>query len=236
MYNIAICDDEVIFSKMLSLTIKNILDEAQIPFNVDIYSSGNDLLNAIDNRTDIYNLLLLDILMDGMDGMELAKILREKGNAATIVFVSSTPDFSLKGYEVGAFRYLLKPTNPEELKDILYHNYENSIRQKLLTIKDGNKFKQFYIDKISHFEIQGRKVAVFSVDKTTSISSKLPIIAKQLPSNKFIRCHQSFIINLDKVVELRYGEAIIDDGKKIPISRTHWKEMQTAFLNKLGDS
>jgi len=235
MYNIALCDDEAIFSKMLSITIKNILDDAKIPFNLDIYSSGNELLDAIYNKANIYHLLFLDILMESMNGMELAKTLREKGNDSTIVFITATPEFSLKGYEVGAFRYLLKPTLPHELKSILYHDYEKSTKQKFLTIKDGNKFKQFYMDKISHFEIQGRKVAVFSADKCVLISSKLPTIAKQLPESTFIRCHQSFIINIDKVIELKYGEAIMDDGKKVPISRVHWKIIQNAFLSKLGN-
>jgi len=234
MYHIALCDDEAVFADDLSATVKGILDELCIPFTLDVFSSCEALWDVLRDKPDVYQLLLLDIMMSGMNGLELARTIRRQNDKVTIVFITSTPDFALQGYEVHAFHYLLKPISRKALKTILEHDSHHTAQLNTMIVREGTVFRQLDFDKINFLETQGRKVAVYLGDKTILISGKLPEMENQLPKNRFVRCHQSFILNMDKVAELRYGEAVMNNGKRVPVSRSYLKMVQQCFLSKLG--
>lgn len=234
MYHIAICDDEAIFAGSLSEMAKKILEELHIPFLLDIYTSCNKLYEIVSDKPDTYELILLDILMDGMNGMDFAKKLRKLGSRVTIVFITSTPDFSLQGYEVQAFHYLLKPVKESALCKIFELDYRRLTQKDRITVKEGTGIRQLEINQISHLETRGRKVAVYLTDETVLVSAKMTELELKLPRDRFIRCHQSFLINMDYVTHLRHSEAVMKDNSKIPVSRAHLHNVQTSFLEKLG--
>lgn len=234
MYHIALCDDEAVFADALSTMVKGIMDELCIPYKLDVFSSCEALWDVLRDKPDVYELLLLDIMMNGMNGLELAQTIRRQNEKVTIVFITSTPDFALQGYEVHAFHYLLKPISRKALKTLLKHDSHHTAQLNTLIVREGTVFRQLDIDKINYLETQGRKVAVFLVDDTILISARLPEMENQLPKNRFVRCHQSFILNMDKVAELRYGEAVMNDEKRVPVSRSYLKMVQKSFLSKLG--
>jgi len=234
MYHIALCDDEAVFADALSAMVKGILDELCIPYTLNVYSSCEALWDDLRDKPDVYQLLLLDIMMNGMNGLELARTIRQQNEKVTIVFITSTPDFALQGYEVHAFHYLLKPISRKALRTILEHDSHHTAQLNTLTVREGTVFRQLDIDKINYLETQGRKVAAFLCDDTVLISARLPEMENQLPKNRFVRCHQSFILNMDKVAELRYGEALMNDGKRVPVSRSYLQKVQQSFLSKLG--
>ena len=234
MYRIAICDDEAIFAKSLSSIVKKIMEELNLPYQLDLYLSCDQLWEVALDKPDAYQLLLLDIIMDGTDGMELARKLRNIGSSVTIAFITSTPDYSLQGYEVQALHYLLKPVDESTLKKIIQLDYPRKMRNEYLTVKEGTNIRRLNTNSICILETKGRKVAVYLAAETILVSAKLSELECRLPMDCFMRCLQSFILNMDQVAELRYGEAIMADGRSIPVSRAYLHKIQKAFLEKLG--
>ena len=116
-YHIAVCDDDPQLLLKLEHLTETILSEENILFQITCFQDSIRLLEEIIAHPKEYQLILLDILMETLDGMVLAERLRQSKVDIPIVFISSTSDFALRGYEVQAHRYLLKPVEKDKLKD-----------------------------------------------------------------------------------------------------------------------
>ena len=128
MYQIAVCDDEQSDLNQAVQLTERILQEADIPCAVTAYGSGVTLLSEI-QRGRHFDLLLLDVIMDTLDGMALASHLKEQAAPPDIVFISTDRDMALLGYYVNAKRYLAKPLDVEELREALLYCYQEMQRR-----------------------------------------------------------------------------------------------------------
>ena len=120
---IAVCDDEPIDRQQAAGLTREIMAEEGAPCSLTIYESAADLLAAIQGGEQ-FHILLLDVMMEGLDGMELAAALRELGDGAAVIFVSSNREMALRGYEVSAARYLAKPIQRQRLQEALLYCYK----------------------------------------------------------------------------------------------------------------
>ncbi len=122
MIKIAVCEDEKETQLLIEDYLENILEDINIEYEIQKYLSGEDLLES--NLKDI-DILLLDIKMEKLNGMDTARKIREVDNEMEIIFITSLIDYVQEGYEVRAYRYLLKPIELEDLKTCvnLYQRY-----------------------------------------------------------------------------------------------------------------
>ena len=234
MYKIAICDDEPVFSGDLRELVKSILLQKNINAQIDIYNDYDIMLPAVINRKQKYHLMILDILTDNMNGITFANLLRHNQVMTPILFITSTPAFSLEGYGVNALNYLLKPISRDKLLPILLANYHKEVEHKYLRIPEGSGVHQLELSRISHIETKGRKSAIYSGGKEIVVRAKLAVLQESLEAPCFVRCHQSFIVNLTHVEEIKYRKIYMNTGKEIPISRPYQADVQKYFLTILG--
>ena len=115
MLSIAVCDDEALQCCTLSKKIQVILEQMHIPCTVRQFYSGNALLE----EAGYFDILFLDILMQGLDGMETARIFRQSSSDQILIFISSSREYVWNAYDVEAFHYLLKPVDDQKLELIL---------------------------------------------------------------------------------------------------------------------
>ncbi len=115
MLSIAVCDDEVIECCNMAKRIKEILEEMKIPCIIRQFRSGGGLLQALES----FDVVFLDIIMQDLDGMKTAQILRERASDKILIFVSSSREYVFEAYDVEAFQYLLKPVEGRKLKSVL---------------------------------------------------------------------------------------------------------------------
>ena len=127
MFRIAICEDEKVVLDFESSLVKQWAADSGCPLELDTFISSEQFLFESEDKAP-YDLLIFDIQMKNMNGMELAKKLRARGCDSVINFVTGVPDYAIEGYEVGAVRYILKPVKPEVLKQLLDTAYAE--RQK----------------------------------------------------------------------------------------------------------
>lgn len=224
---IAICDD----CMEDALSIKKYLEEQE----VDIYSDADSFLAEIENKRKQYDLYLLDIFMkSSINGIELAERLRMVQEEALICFVSTSDDFYREAYDLYAIQYLIKPVREEGIRKLIQRV------DKELSRLSVNKEKNFIYSrrgksgtipygKILYISSSGHTVFIYCTDgKVHESTGKLSDLEHQLCGDTFLRCHQSFIVNIYYVESLNGSEFTVG-GERIPISRRYYTEVKNRY-------
>lgn len=233
MYRIALCDDEPVFLKFLHKTVLNVCKRGSIPCDVIPFSSAKDLLYAVLTEKRPFDMFLLDVLMDELNGVALAKKVREMVSDATIVFITSTTEYAVRGYEVRAARYLLKPFEITALERLIEEDYTGRFLAKYITLEFDKHIERLSVEDIIAIETVGRRVAILLINKTLSYSGKLTEVLALLPESLFIRIHQSYAVNLRHLKAIDRQFAITTGNHVLPISRSQLKAVQTVFLSHM---
>lgn len=234
IYNVALCEDENIVSEEQELICREILNKLNIQYSISIFNNSNDFLKAFLEGAK-FNLVLLDIIMDGINGMELAKKVREKDNNVSIAFITSSPDYVFQGYDVNALHYLMKPVNGLAIGKLIASDYKKRTENDYFVFESSAGTYQADLKDVIYLETKGRKVFVKLKSDEIYYVGKIAELLNLLPDNRFFRCHQSFAINISNIRELTRYTAIAVDGTKIPISRSFTKDVQRVFIQKLWE-
>ncbi len=215
MFHVAICDDIERDRRETCLILKKEMADFNMDAEFIEYENGDALLEHWEEkRTDIH-LIFLDIYMPGMDGIETARRLRAAGCKAAIVFLTTTPDFAIEGYEVDAMSYLLKPLEITKLQQLLKRlsEYETP---RMLTLKQGNSIYTIAPSEIVYIESNRNRLTIHTIKETFFYYGRLDELAGQLPKTSFLRCHQSFLVNMDRVF-VAADDFHMETGDIVPI-------------------
>jgi len=230
IFQIAVCDDEKAHREHLINLVDQWHEKREIRCKVFAFGSGQALMETSEENFD---LIFLDILMDGKDGMQVARFFRERGNQAKIVFITSCADFVFKGYEVEAFRYLMKPYRKEQIMEALEKCYDG-IRSEDLAIRSGATVYNVNYRDIFYVEAQGRNSVIVLEHQKIHAAMGISDLEKQLPQDIFYRCQKSFIVNLRQIASVSRYEAALKNGIVIPVSRTRWAELRDKMIRYLS--
>lgn len=221
---IAVCDD----CMEDALSLKNFMESHE----VSVYSDADSLLADIENKMIRYDLYLLDIFMeDSMNGIELAERLRKVQEEAVICFISTSDDFYREAYDLYAVQYLIKPVQEESLKKLLRKVQKNFARdsEKTLIYSWWGKNGAIPYRKVRYISSRGHTLSIYCTDgKIQESTGKLSELALQVCGNTFMRCHQSFLVNMYHVDSLR-GMELMVAGEQIPISRRYYAEVKKRY-------
>lgn len=234
MITIAICEDEKETQVLIEDYLDNILKDINKEYEIQKYSSGEELLKSEFKNIDI---LLLDIQMGELNGMDTARNIREVDSDMEIIFITSLIDYVQEGYEVRAYRYLLKPIELEELKKHILNcikEIEKNKKQSII-IKNKSNTYNIYTNEIKYIEVQKKDMTIHTINKDFEVRYSLEKIEKDLNADQFVRCHKSFIINLNYVENIKSNTAILGTKEEIHISRYRYKDVKEKFLRYLGD-
>lgn len=231
---IAICDDK---PRELDC-VSDLLNVYRQNFNVNLiyntYSEGVSLI--ADLGKECFDLLLLDILMPLVNGMDIAREVRQFDKDIKIVFLTVSPEFALDSYSVNAYAYLLKPVTEDTLfpiLDRLFLSAQNN--EDSLALKLQNGIVNILFSKLSYVEVTNKKLHFHLSDRTVkSLSAPLSDFEKTLLSRpEFIRVHRAFIVNMGHVQELHSSEILTYLGEKVPVSRRLYSQARNAYLKFL---
>ncbi|MGL5711390.1 MAG: LytR/AlgR family response regulator transcription factor [Paraclostridium sp.] len=235
MINIAICEDEIEIQSQIENYIEYALKDINIEYKIQKYSSGEELLETSLNEIDI---LFLDIQMGKIDGMETARKIRKVDNKMEIIFITSLIDYVQEGYEVRAYRYLIKPVEQEALKKhLLTCIEENKItKSNYIIINNKSNTYKIYAKEIKYIEVQKKYISIHTINKQFDVRYSLEKIEKDLNLEEFVRCHKSFLVNLNYIENIKPNIAILDSSEEVPISRYRYKDTKIRFFKFLGDT
>jgi DNA-binding LytR/AlgR family response regulator len=217
---IGICDDKAEDIGILIEALYTYDDS----FQILKYEDGESLLKDCFDKKIIFDILFLDIYMPGLNGIETAVKIRASMKYAKIIFVSSSNDYYTEAYEVFAFNYIIKPLNSEQLNGIL-----DQALMRITDEKEQSQHIQFsykainyriFCKDILYIESSDKIIFFHIIDRPiVKCYGKLDEILRQLPEETFIRCHQSYAVNifhLTDMVENHFciGELVINISKK----------------------
>lgn len=228
---IAVCDDEQSVVAKIDTYLDQIQKDLGVTFRVFYFSSGEELLQ--DMPRDV-RILLLDIQMGGISGLEAAKQLRREGADFYLFFITSNVQYALEGYEVHAYAFLQKPPQYVQLKAQL-KNVLRKIRNEpsdLLRLKTKNAVHVIDCKKLLYAEVYGHSTyLVFEDRDRLSFNMSLDTLEESLRSHGFFRCHKSYLVNLQKVSSINGNDVKVTNGDIIPLS----KHRKNEFLLSLQD-
>lgn len=233
MLNIVICEDEIEQQEILKDYLEQILNEINIKYEILIFNSGEELFKNYPDNIDIF---LLDIQMDGLNGMEVARKIRQiDKKEVEIIFTTSLIEYIQEGYEVRAYRYLLKPIKLEDLKKHIISCIEELTKNKesYIAVNEKNNTCKVKISEITYIEIQKREMTINTINEDYTINSSMSKLENELSKYNFYRCHKSFMVNIDFIKNIKQYIAILDNKEEVPISRYRFKETKSRFLSYL---
>lgn len=235
MIEIVLCEDQIQHQKTIEKFLKEILGENNIEYNLRIYKSGEELLKDYPKNVDIF---ILDIQMEKINGMDVARKIREiDKNKPEIIFTTSLVEYIQEGYEVRAYRYLLKPIKYEELKKHILSCIDEVInkKDKFILIENKGETYKIKIEEITYIEIQRKDMSIHTESKIYKTKMTMDKIEKELKNYNFYRCHKSFLVNIDYVENIKQYLAILDNKEEVPVSRHRFKDFKHKFLSSLGE-
>lgn len=229
---IGICDDDT----EQTGNLRRLLSEwsADKAFAVELYeyeSAEEFLFDYADRPCD---LLLLDIEMRGLNGMELARKLRSEGDMLPILFITGYSEYLEQGYEVEALHYLLKPLDREKLFGALdrYIRRHGTGKDEIL-VTSADKAMHLSVDEIVYVEADGRRTRVYLHDKSPVGLSVLECtmnLGQFEGIAGFIHSHRSYLVNLRYVRSIGRNSVFLDMGAEVPLSRRLYHEVNREFI------
>lgn len=233
MINIAICDDEKIQRNILIEYLKTLSNETNRTYNIYEFNSGEELLDNYPAKLDI---ILLDIQMEKLTGMDVARKIREFDSKIEIIFTTAIWDYLQEGYEVKAYRYLMKPISYDNFKKNIGACIESLLKsdESCLVLQSKDSINRVLIDSILYIETDRRELIVHTTDDIFTIRMSMGKLEKMLSDRNFFRCHTSFLVNLKKIEQLEHNEITIENNK-IPVSKHRIKDFKIKLTSVLGD-
>lgn len=229
MIKIAICEDEKDQQELLKAHIEKIFKGISIKYSLYVFNSGEELLENYPKDIDI---VLLDIQMGQINGMDTARKIRLLDNKVEIIFITSLIEYALEGYEVRAYRYLIKPVKYENLKEnIINCIKEVDIKNKYIIVKEQGSQIKIDINEITYIEVQKEIITIHTLNKVYKIKGTMNNIEKEINCSRFCRCHKSYLINLEHINSIKQYVAMLENSEEVPISRHRFKETKDKFFD-----
>lgn len=231
MFHIGICEDDLIQQKYLENCIREWADKRNQRVLVHKFISGEQFLFEYEDVSD-FDLLILDIQLLNMTGMELAKEIRRKNKVVKIVFLTGVADYAIEGYEVGAVRYLLKPLKMEileevldEIREELHHKQE----QNFFYTKNGQTYRIPY-SHIIYVEANGHYSKLITQDETHEWKANFSNILPDFKSQGFCLLKRGLLVNLRYVNCIMKTECVLESGERLPVAKSCYEELNKVFI------
>lgn len=223
---IAICEDLVDDAAALQACI----EQSGYPTQTECFTGGEDFLAVFQKGR--YHLIFLDIFMGGISGVETAIAIREKDSRVVVVFTTTSKDFALESYRLNALKYLEKPAKAEDVKDAL--ELARSLREKreACTVYVKQNMMEVPLDTIYFIEVVDHACIIHLEDGTLKTDMRMDDFASLLPAPRFMRCHRSYIVNLDYVADID-RDFTMKNGEKVYIRGKDIKKMTDEYKRYL---
>ena len=230
MQRIVICDDMEIERTLMKDLLTKYFDEIHREVSIIEYDSGEGLIADVEEGYLEMELLFLDIYMKKLNGMETARKLREIKCNVPIVFLTAEPKFAIESYDVQASGYLLKPLSEEKLKTLINRILKTDMKRRV-AIKSKRQYRYPYTDEIIYIESDRHNVTLHLSDGSEIVTvDKLVELEKRINEKRFLHCHQSYLVNMDYITDVR-EDFVLSNGEIIPIRVRGRKEMADVYYS-----
>jgi DNA-binding LytR/AlgR family response regulator len=233
---IAICDDDIQELIHISRLVNEYLSYGFTESKTEVhpFESSMKLLTQVETGIQ-FDIFLLDVIMPNITGIKLAAEIRKMDQVAKIIFLTSSSEFAVDSYSVGAFNYLLKPIEIEPLFSVLEKACKDILSglKQYIVVKTPANLSKVFLHELIYVEVTGRTVCFYqkggiALESTSTIAQVEAIL---LLDKRFIKPHRSYIVNLDYIKNLSLEGFTTTSDLFIPVSRNVYKEVKQAYIN-----
>ncbi|MCM1057416.1 MAG: LytTR family DNA-binding domain-containing protein [Firmicutes bacterium] len=220
---IAVCDDEIVLVKQIYQYLWG-----QPDCSVDCFSSPERLLAKYE-AGERYDVLFLDVLMQPVNGIALAKKIRGMDRNAVLIFLTAYLEYAPEGYEVNAFRYLLKPVKEQDIAAVMMEVRRELESTRTLAVRTSGCEMLLHTGELRYLEADNKDTLLYYMDDRITLRKGLNELEAQLSPFFFFRVHRKFLVNLTHVREFDETRLTLDCGKTLPISRRRSRAFRLAL-------
>lgn len=224
---IAICEDEPEFAEILEGQIRTYFTNYHLPVQIDWYLSAEALLRA-DAFCDI---LLTDIYMEDMNGLQLFQRLRERGESIPIIFTTISQEYAIDAFALGAVHYLVKPYSYERTAQALDRcmAYLKKAPGRILEIKNASATIPIPQDSILYIEVQDKLCTIHTEKNEYHTYASLDSLFGMLDHDNFMKAQRSYLVNMNYIEAFQPNRLVLKNGKEIVPSRKNRGELKKQY-------
>ena len=217
--NIAIIEDSGQELSLLERCLQSYLSSRQVYRVIDTYTSGEAFLENSPSKS--YDLVFLDILMEGISGIEVARKIRETDSECLLIFISSSKEYALQGFEVRAFDYLLKPLSEERFQktmDLCQNELAKHIRY--IEVKESRTLVKIPLNEIIYTDYYNHYIQIHTAARLIRSYQQFDVFSPLLLCYpQFLCCYRNCIVNMDHVDSVDKHDFVMENGERVPITR-----------------
>lgn len=233
---IAICDDDKLFTDILSEKPDEVLSKNNLRYNITSFSSGSELITALNKSLYRFDVVFLDVDMPRVNGEEVAEYINSLKLSIPIIFVTNHDDFVFSSFKYRPFGFLRKSHIDSELEEAVIRLYKYLYNShQYYTFTFHGKLISLPYNKIKYIEAYGHEVIIHTTDTDIRTTKSLSEIEKVLSAYEFIRIHKSFIANTRFVFSVERNNIILTDNSSLPVSRAKSEEIKQAIIKFARD-
>ena len=236
---VAACDDERMSLLELDRYLKQYSKEYNCEIECDMFTNPLELVAQVEKGND-YDVIFLDIFMQGINGIQCAKDIRTYNDYVKIIFLTCSNDFAVESYTVKAYYYLLKPIKKENLFLLLKQlvNELTVTKEDILLVKCKTGVVKIFLSKLEYCEMLNRKVVLHMADgKEYECSMGISDLEQKLKLfGMFLRVHRSFLVNMDYIQTLTVQNIIMTSDVKIPVPRGKYMQIKQLYMEYMFHS
>lgn len=228
---IAICDDQKEDREKEIQALKSVIRN----FEIEEFEDGNKLVQH--HMHVPYDMIILDVLMPAISGIDTAAKIRDFDTDTPIVFMSQSEEFGVQSYRVLAFDCLLKPIDKNQLKSCMHRLFEKGRSKHFITVTYSGTETKILLSNILCLESNLRKVVFTLTEKREiEVAGKLADFEQYLAEYGFCRCHKSYMVNIEHIENIVSDTFYLTDGKAVKISRSYLKSAKKAYFDYVFSS
>lgn len=217
--NIAIIEDSGQELSLLERCLQSYLSSRQVYRVIDTYTSGEAFLENWPSKS--YDLVFLDILMEGISGIEVARKIRETDSECLLIFINSSKEYALQGFEVRAFDYLLKPLSEERFQktmDLCQNELAKHIRY--IEVKESRTLVKIPLNEIIYTDYYNHYIQIHTAARLIRSYQQFDVFSPLLLCYpQFLCCYRNCIVNMDHVDSVDKHDFVMENGERVPITR-----------------
>ncbi len=232
--SVMICEDLEEERMSLARMVRKFCRERQVDLEMELSSSGEEILDRFRSRR--WDVVFLDIYMGKISGAQAAKVIRSKDRECALIFATTSREHGLLSYELQVTDYLLKPFTQADVNSALeWILQERESRFQTITIRSEWEMEQIRLRDIRYIEVVHHTTFLHLTNGVKRTRKGLQDLEREIIQeegrNSFLRCHRSFLVNLDHVTALSQGHFEIENGDLVPISSKRTAEVKQAFFD-----
>lgn len=223
MIKIAICDDDTTMVEKNESEVKQCMVELRTAYEITTYFHVDNLIYDVIEEQKYYDLILMDIEMPRMTGMEAAKMLSAKYPMVKIIFVTSHLEYAIDAFELSIFRYVPKEENNTRMQAAIRDAAALLMieGEQVYQISYQNRYEKIPYRSILYIFREGKNAVIVTLSGETKVRKTLQVVYEEINAEEFLFIDRGMIVNLIHIMKVADGMAYLQNGERLTISRSH---------------